>query len=75
VGKQYTTPDQLSEELVMPAYDLTDVEVSYLFKWKKIDVRIVGVVKNIFNENYELYKYMPQPGRNWQLNFNLNYKK
>jgi len=75
VGKQYTTPDQLSEELIMPAYDLTDVEISYLFKWKKIDVRIVGIVKNIFNEDYELYKYMPQPGRNWQLNFSLKYRK
>ena len=73
-GKQYTTPDQLSEELIMPEFDLTNIEVSYNIQIKKMNFGISGAVNNIFDENYELYKYMPQPGRNWQIEMNVKYK-
>jgi len=74
IGKQYTTSDQLSEELIMPEFDLTDIEVSYNLQFGKMDFGISGAVNNIFDEDYELYKYMPQPGRNWQVEMNVKYK-
>ena len=72
-GKQFTTSDQLSPELIMPEYDLINTEVSYDFPFKKIVIEVSNAVNNIFNEDYELYKYMPQPGRNWQIEINVKY--
>ena len=73
-GKQYTTPDQLSEELVMPEYELTNIDFVYDFPYKNLIFRISGAVNNFFDEDYELYKYMPQPGRNWQVCFEVKYR-
>ncbi|MBC8384825.1 MAG: TonB-dependent receptor plug domain-containing protein [Candidatus Cloacimonetes bacterium] len=73
-GKQYTTPDQLSEELVMPEYKLMNAEFTYKKEMENYTFQVGTKVNNLLDKDYELYKYMPQPGRNWQVNFGVSYK-
>jgi len=72
-GKQYTTTDQLSEQLIMPQYEVVNAEISYKRNAQKFTFMFSIKLNNLLAEKYELYKYMPQPDRNWQSNFEIIY--
>ena len=73
-GKQYTTTDQLSEQLIMPQYEVVNAEISYKRNAQKFTFMFSIKLNNLLAEKYELYKYMPQPDRNWQSNFEIIYR-
>ena len=73
-GEQWTTRDQLMEEMQLPAYELVDAEVQYIYHWNKFEILLGIATNNLFNELYEIYKYIPQPGFNWEMSLGLKYE-
>ncbi|MFA5570218.1 MAG: TonB-dependent receptor plug domain-containing protein [Sphaerochaetaceae bacterium] len=72
-GEQWTTLDQLIEPL--KGYYLTDLEIGGAIPYKNQEYRLSVQLNNLFNHRYEIYHYTPQPGFNWLLNLQYNYKK
>jgi outer membrane receptor for ferrienterochelin and colicin len=73
-GEQWTTRDQLMEEMQLPAYELVDSGVQYICYWNKFEILLGIAINNLFNELYEIYKYIPQPGFNWEINLGVKYE-
>jgi len=48
--------------------------VSYKLNWQKFEFTIGTKANNIFNKLYEVYKYIPQPGFNWDVNFGVKWE-
>ncbi|MFO8145673.1 MAG: TonB-dependent receptor, partial [Candidatus Syntrophosphaera sp.] len=59
-GEQYSTPDNLVDPL--PAYSLLDLGLSLPLKFQGWSVSPHLSVRNLLNENYSVYAYVPQPG-------------
>ncbi len=74
-GKQYTTRDQLHESLILTEYYTTDFESSYSFEIKSFKVHLKLDLKNIFDKQYEIYAYTPNPGFSWQTGLSVSYSK
>ena len=74
-GKQYTTRDQLHESLILPEYHTTDFECSLSYKLKSFNIHLKLDLKNIFDKQYEIYAYTPNPGLNWQTGLSVSYSK
>ncbi|MCD4796164.1 MAG: TonB-dependent receptor, partial [Candidatus Cloacimonetes bacterium] len=73
-GEQWSTPDQLTIEKQLSAYELVNVQVWHSVNWKKFELSAAVSANNVFDELYEIYKYMPQPGFNWEMNVGLKYE-
>lgn len=73
-GEQWTTRDQLMEEKQLPAYELFDAGWQYICYWNKFEILSGIAMNNLFNELYEIYKYIPQPGFNWEMNLGVKYE-
>ncbi len=73
-GEQWTTRDQLMEEKQLPAYELVDAGLQYISYWNKFEIFSGIAMNNLFNELYEIYKYIPQPGFNWEMNLGVKYE-
>ena len=74
-GKQYTTRDQLHESLILPEYHTTDFESSYSFEIKSFNVHLKLDLNNIFDKQYEIYAYTPNPGFSWQTGLSVSYSR
>lgn len=59
-GKQYTTPDNLTEPL--PSYSLLDLGLNYNLLVQGWKLSPFFTVRNVLNKQYEVYAYVPQPG-------------
>lgn len=74
-SERFTTPTNTSQ-FALQAYTLFDVSVGRSFQYlrNQFDARIS--VKNILNQEYQLYSARAQPGRNFsiQINYQLNPK-
>ena len=69
-GKQWKTNDQLYPAL--PGYDLWYSKTVISMPFQKIKSSFSLNWNNIFDTRYENYADMPEPGRNWEISFNLN---
>lgn len=74
-GKQYTTRDQLHESLILSEYHTTDFESSLSYEIKSFKVYLKLDLKNIFDKQYEIYAYTPNPGLNWQTGLSVSYSR
>ena len=59
-GKQYTTPDNLTEPF--PGYSLLDLGLNYSMFIQGWNVSPFFTIRNALNKQYEIYAYVPQPG-------------
>jgi vitamin B12 transporter len=73
-GKQAYTPDQQSAEQFLDAYDLVNVSLNYKFYWNRFQLTVGMNGNNLFDKLYEVYKYIPQPGFNWDVNVGVKWE-
>lgn len=73
-GEQWSVPDQSTSEHLLPAYDLINAEIGYSFKLKQFEFNPVIKVNNLLDNLYEVYDHIPQPGLNWEVNLNIEWK-
>ena len=59
-GKQYTTPDNLTEPF--PGYSLLNLGLNYSMFIQGWNVSPFVTIRNALNKQYEIYAYVPQPG-------------
>ena len=73
-GSQWSTRDQLSDKKLLPAYEIMNLSGNYSWKFGKMEI-VFGVdLNNLQNNLYEIYKYIPQPGFNWNVATKIKYK-
>jgi outer membrane cobalamin receptor len=70
-GKQWTTKDNLVAPI--PSILLLNSSLKYKYSYKKISADIFVQLNNLFDKQYEIYAYVPQPGFNWLVGLNLVY--
>jgi len=71
-GRQWKTPDNLIDPL--PEFFLYGLAAGYGLSWKGLDAGLSFRLNNLFDRQYEIYDYVPQPGRNWLGGIVLKYK-
>ncbi len=71
-GKQYPTRDQFIGPL--KGYEKWDSQSSIQYVYKKLSQELSVSFFNIFNKNYEIYDYIPEPGYNWQFMYKIQFK-
>ncbi|NQV18293.1 MAG: TonB-dependent receptor [Armatimonadetes bacterium] len=74
-GKQYTTRDQLHESLILPEYHTTDFECSLSYELKSFNIHLKLNLNNIFDKQYKIYAYTPNPGFSWQTGLSVSYSR
>ena len=65
-GKRYSMAQNTAEYKLDPYYEHS-ITLSHEFRLKKCRLMLNGVIHNITDEQYEIIKYYPMPGRNWEL--------
>lgn len=70
-GKQNYTMDQQSAEQYISAYELLNANCEQQFYWSDLQFTVGIKLNNITNNMYEIYRYIPQPGFNWQLHLSI----
>ena len=70
-GRQWSTPDNLIKPL--PAMTLWNSSLQYSRNWNKLKTRLSVSLNNLFDKQYEIYAYVPQPGFNWSGSLSLEY--
>ncbi len=63
-GKQHTTLDQLIDPI--SSYQTTDIGFKYHRNIRTTKVLFSLSLNNVFDNQYEIYRYTPHPGFNWQ---------
>lgn len=72
-GDQFSTRDQLMDEHTIAAYNIFNADLFYHLRLYKFTFITGYAAKNIFNNLYEVYEYMPEPGFNWEVSLQLKY--
>jgi len=70
-GRQWKTPDNLIDPI--PAFTLYGAGLNYGIAYKKLQADISLKLNNLFDRQYEIYDYVPQPGFNWLGGIALRY--
>lgn len=65
-GKRYSMAQNTAEYKLDP-YMEHSVTLSHEFKFRTCRFMLSGVMHNITNKQYEIIKYYPMPGRNWEM--------
>ena len=68
-GKQWKTRDNLIAPI--PAFTLYGAGIGYSFQCRKLQTNLSLHLNNLFDRQYEIYDYVPQPGFNWQSGITL----
>ena len=71
-GKRYTTRDNSD---FVPSYAVSNIQLSYLFKKKKIEIEPVFEIRNIFNNEYVIVENRPLPPIHFQGTVYFRFKK
>ena len=71
-GKQWTTTDQLNKETIASVM-LYNSSLKYNYVYQKLKADIYLQLNNLFDKQYEIYAYVPQPGFNWLCGVTLRY--
>lgn len=58
----------------IPSYKIWDTMIGYDKVFGKVDLQIGFIIKNIFEENYQLIFGYPMPGREYQLTISIDMK-
>lgn len=66
-GLRYTTTDNSH---FLPAFQLTGIQLSKEFKWKKNHFQAFASCNNLFNTDYQVMMMRAMPGRNFQVGIN-----
>lgn len=71
VGMRYDNSANIVENKVQPWYT-HDISASYGFNYRKIKYNISLEVNNLFNQQYEVIRNYPMPGRNFKVILKLD---
>lgn len=77
-SQQYTSKYFISTDNLwyMPAYSVADVTVNYKLDLKKSSALTIGFsARNIFDCDYQILPYRPEPGRNFSLRISYQLRK
>jgi outer membrane cobalamin receptor len=72
VSGRYTDGEN-NPKLELDPYDLMDFTIRYKPIYTKLQPTLVFQIKNIFNEQNEIIKYYPVPGREFRLSLEMTY--
>ncbi len=65
-GERYSQKANIPENYMQPFYT-SDVALGWQFRYKKINSKINVEVNNIFNQNYDVVRNFPMPGRSFRI--------
>jgi len=71
VGKRQTTAANI-EKLALDPYSVSDLYFSYQSGYDMWGWNISFQIRNFLDEEYEIIKYQPNPGREYRINFSLS---
>lgn len=71
VGRRYTSAEQTIQNL-LPPYTTHDFNMIYQFKMFSNDSTIKVELNNAFNENYDVIKSFPMPGRGFRVSLSVH---
>lgn len=71
IGKQWLTPDNLIDPI--KAVNLFHSAIGYNYAYHKFNANVNLRLNNLFDKQYEVYAYVPQPGFNWLCGISLRY--
>ena len=69
-GKRWSMAQNTPEYLIK-AYWEHSLTLSHLFTFRRCRLNVTGKVQNLTDEDYEIIKYYPMPGRSWNLGATL----
>lgn len=70
-GERYNSQENIPENYEQPWYT-HDASIVWNFSLEKFLCRTAIEINNIFNQDYEVIRNYPMPGRNYKLTFKLN---
>lgn len=70
-GRQWTTPDNLIDPLA--PVSLYHSALAYNYAFHKFNTNLSLRLNNLFDKQYEVYAYVPQPGFNWICGISIRY--
>lgn len=65
-GKRYSSVMN-TDQYKLDSYCEHSITLSHEFNLRKYRLSLSGVIHNITNKQYEIIKYYPMPGRNWEI--------
>jgi len=74
IGEQWTTRDQLTSDKKLAAYELFDLKLDHNFNFWGMTIMTMLSLNNLFDERYEITRYMPEPGFNWNISISGQYE-
>ena len=66
VGERYHNSSNILANYEQPWYT-HDLSASYNFRWCRVDMRLTAEVNNLLNQQYDVIRNYPMPGRNYKL--------
>lgn len=72
-GKQYTTTDNVFTPL--PEVNICNASAYAKLNLRRLKVQANLKLNNLFDKQYEVYAYVPQPGFGWQCSLDVSYEK
>ncbi len=69
-GNRYTNSANIAANKENP-YKTSDMSISHEFIWKKTNFKLTAEVNNLFNQQYEVVRCYPMPGRNMKIILNI----
>ncbi len=70
-GKQWTTPDNLIDPL--EPWTVIDSGITWQRQFGDLRVSSFFRINNLTDHTYQIYHYVPQPGRNWSAGLSVEY--
>lgn len=65
VGERYHNSSNILANYEQPWYT-HDLSASYNFSWCRVDMRLTAEVNNLLNQQYDVIRNYPMPGRNYK---------
>ena len=72
-SERYTTPDHGSPFDPLPGFDVSDLYAGYTFRLNPVSMNIFARVNNLFDENFQVIRNFPMPGRYFELTLKLSF--
>ncbi len=71
-GARYTDSPFVGKRSILSAYNVQDIQLSYVFTLRDFRSRILFRINNIWDSAYQSIKWRPMPGRNYNLLIQIN---
>ena len=69
-GERYCLQQQTPAYRLAPYWEHT-LSLSRIIRWGKAQINIQATLRNLTDEQYEVVKYYPMPGRSWEVSASL----